>query len=673
MRRMLLVPLLILAATAVAAQEPKRLASDLKNPESVAVAYGKVFVTVIGEFGKDGDGGVMVLDKGKATSFCGDMDDPKGIAAFQQWLFVADKKGVWKIDQKGKAELFAPAQAFPTPPLFLNDVVADPESGIIYVSDSGNLEGKGGAVYRIDPKGKVSAVTSAERAPELHTPNGLVMDGASHLLLLDFGTGTLYRLRLANGKVEKLADGFGGGDGLAWDMHGRLFISDWKGGQIFGIDRPGEKPVKLAATFPSAADLCFDPRSNSLLIPDMKAGTVGAVPAIVPGYEVDTTPLPLETALAFPKLKFTGWKAEDDAGKVAPLRPIVLTHAGDGSNRVFVATQHGIIHVFANDENADKTDVFLDIEKKVLYRDDQNEQGFLGLAFHPRYKDNGQFFAFYTIRGPKMINVVCRYRVSKDNPNAADPDSEEEIFRIERPFWNHDGGTIAFGPDGCLYIALGDGGSANDPFNNAQNLKTLLGDILRIDVDRKDEGKAYAIPKDNPFVGRDGARPEIWAYGLRNVWRMAFDRKTGELWAGDVGQNIYEEIDIIRKGGNYGWRLREALHPFGSEGAGVRKDLIDPLWEYHHDIGKSITGGLVYRGQKLPQLQGAYVYGDYVTAKIWALRYDAEKKRVVANQLIRDRSLPILSFGEDENGEAYLMTFSLAGQGIYKFMPGKGR
>lgn len=666
MRNALYCALVLALACPALAQEGRRLAGDLKNPESVVVANGKIFVTTIGEFGKDGDGAVVVIDKESSKPFCTDLDDPKGIAAFQKWLFVADKKGVYKIEPDGKAELFADAKVFPQPPLFLNDVVVDPESGVVYVADSGNLEGKGGAVYRIDPKGKVTVITNAERMPEIHTPNGLVMDGASHLLMLDFGTGTLYRLRM-NGKADKLAEGFGGGDGLAWDMNGQLFVSDWKGGKVFGIHRPGDKAVSLPTKLDSAADLCFDPRTRDLLVPDMKAGTVVAIPAVVPGSEVNTKPLPIETTLAFPKLKFTGWSPEDDAGKVAPLRPIMLTHAGDGSNRIFVPTQHGKIHVFPNDEKAEKTELFLDIEKKVLYRDDQNEQGFLGLAFHPKYKDNGQFFTFYTIRGPKMVNVLSRFRASKDNPNRADPDFEEEIFRIERPFWNHDGGTIAFGPDGYLYVALGDGGAANDPFNNAQNRKTILGDILRIDIDRKDEGLNYAIPKDNPFVGQDDIRPEIWAYGLRNVWRMAFDRETGALWAGEVGQNLYEEINIITKGGNYGWRLRESLHPFGNDGVGVRKDLIDPIWEYHHDVGKSITGGLVYRGKRLPELQGAYLYADYVTAKIWALRYDTDKQRVVANQPIRDRSLPILSFGEDETGEAYLMTFSLAGQGIYRF------
>src|ERR1019366_2026036 len=195
------------------------------------------------------------------------------------------------------------------------------------------------------------------------------------------------------------------------------------------------------------------------------------------------------------------------------------------------------------------------------------------------------------------------------------------LFTIKRKFWNHDGGTLCFGPDGYLYIALGDGGSFNDPDANGQNLKTLLAKVLRIDVDHKDPGKNYAVPKDNPFVGKEGALPEIWAYGLRNIWRMAFDKKTGKLWASDVGQNLYEEIDIIVKGGNYGWSLREGLHPFSVKGVGPRKDLVEPIWEYRHDVGKSLTGGQVYRGKRLPELDGSYVYGDYVSTKIWGLRY----------------------------------------------------
>jgi glucose/arabinose dehydrogenase len=377
--------------------------------------------------------------------------------------------------------------------------------------------------------------------------------------------------------------------------------------------------------------------------------------------------MPLQTAVAFPDLKWEGWKGETDSGKMIPQRPIVLTHAGDGSNRVFVATEHGVIHVFPNDQKATKAPIFLDIQDRVSYNDNQNEEGFLGLAFHPKYKDNGEFFVYYTTKKAKLTNVLSRFRVRKDDPNKADPASEEEIMRFTKPFWNHDGGTLCFGPDGYLYLTHGDGGAGGDPYDNGQNLKTLLGKIHRINVDHKDPGKNYAVPKDNPFVGNPNAKPEIWAYGLRNVWRMAFDRETHKLWAADVGQNLYEEIDIIEKGGNYGWNRREGLHPFGPKGTGPKPEFIDPIWEYHHDVGKSIIGGHVYRGPRLPELTGHYIYGDYVTGRIWALRYDETKKRVVANRPIKDKSLPMFSFGEDEKGEVYMLTPTLTGQGIFWF------
>jgi glucose/arabinose dehydrogenase len=218
-----------------------------------------------------------------------------------------------------------------------------------------------------------------------------------------------------------------------------------------------------------------------------------------------------------------------------------------------------------------------------------------------------------------------------------------------------------------LYIAVGDGGFANDLYDNAQNLAEPLGSILRIDVDRKGDDKPYAIPADNPFVGRADALPEIFASGLRNVWRFAFDRETGVCWAGDVGQNLYEEINLITAGGNYGWNRREGLHPFGAAGVGPTDDMIDPIWEYHHDTGKSITGGHVYRGKRLPELQGAYLYADYVTGVIWALRYDGKEKRVTANQLIPGPQIPVLSFGEDEAGEVYVLASSPTGEGIFRF------
>jgi glucose/arabinose dehydrogenase len=463
-------------------------------------------------------------------------------------------------------------------------------------------------------------------------------------------------------------DGIGHGDGLAWDRFGRLFISDGERGRVLVLPRPGDKPIVLAEGLRTPAGLCLDATRRYVLVADTMAGTVMAVAAAVPGAPLNDAPLSLEPAVAFPDLKWAGWEPVSASGKPVPLRPLVLTHAGDGSNRVFVATQHGIIHVFPNDQKATKTDIFLDIQDRVFYSDDENEQGFLGLAFHPDFKKNGELFAFYTPKKQKTVNHLSRFRLRRDDPSRADPAFEEVLLRIPRPYWNHDGGTICFGPDGFLYVALGDGGSANDPFGNGQKLDTILGKVLRIDVNRKDHGKLYAIPKDNPFVGRKDARPEIWAYGLRNVWRMAFDRKTGQLWAADVGQNLYEEIDLIQRAGNHGWNLREGLHPFGARGVGPRSDLIDPIWEYHHDIGKSITGGTVYRGKRLPELDGAYVYADYVSGRMWALWYDPTKRRVAANRPIRDRAIPVMSFGEDEGGELYFMTASPTGRGIYRLV-----
>lgn len=367
--------------------------------------------------------------------------------------------------------------------------------------------------------------------------------------------------------------------------------------------------------------------------------------------EIETRPLQVEAVRAFENLVFD--------------RPIVVTHANDGSDRIFVAEQEGTIKVFENDQEVEEADVFLDIEDRVVYKDNQNEEGLLGFAFHPQFADNGQFFVYYTTASADHTSVISRFTVSKDDPNKADPKSEEEVMRIPQPFWNHNGGTIVFGPDGYLYVGLGDGGSGNDPNGNGQNLTTLLGSILRIDVDNPEGGKGYGIPKDNPFidhevvVGRRGekkpARPEIYAYGLRNVWRMSFDRKTGTLWAADVGQNLWEEINIIVNGGNYGWNVREAAHWFRPDGNDVnRTDLIDPVWEYHHSIGKSITGGTVYRGPAVPELVGKYVYADYVTGLLWALQ--EENGQPVANFSLKGNKHPVMSFGEDEAGELYFTT-----------------
>jgi CubicO group peptidase (beta-lactamase class C family)/glucose/arabinose dehydrogenase len=383
---------------------------------------------------------------------------------------------------------------------------------------------------------------------------------------------------------------------------------------------------------------------RNLKIAELFALAVSAVTDMSPSLKLSESPIDVEVERAFPNLRIP--------------RPILLTHAGDGSNRVFVPSQLGTIYVMPNDPTVEEPKEFLDIHSRVVYEDKENEKGLLGMAFHPRYRENGELFVYYTpteTRKPHTV-IVSRFRVSKSDPDHVDPNTEEELLRIEHPFWNHKGGTIVFGPDGYLYIAVGDGGLAADPLGNGQNLKTLLGKILRIDVDHRDEGLKYAIPKDNPFVGQEGARGEIWAYGLRNPWRIAFDRQTGTLWCADVGQDLWEEIDLIVKGGNYGWSLREGVHKFGAKGVEPRPDLVEPIWEYHHETGKSITGGHVYRGKQFPQLNGCYLFADYVTGKLWALKYDEAAHKVDALYAIRGNVSPIMSFGEDEQGETYYTT-----------------
>lgn len=333
-------------------------------------------------------------------------------------------------------------------------------------------------------------------------------------------------------------------------------------------------------------------------------------------------------------------------------RPLQLAHAGDDSGRLFVVEQNGRILVFENDPTVSQHDVFLDIGDKVRRR--HNEEGLLALAFHPDFATNRQFFIYYSASNPRR-GVLSRFTANADDPNKTNPDSEKIIFEIEQPWGNHNGCSLNFGPDGYLYFSLGDGGSANDPLNSGQDLSTLLGAILRIDVDNEEAGRAYAIPDDNPFVDRPDARDEIWAYGLRNVWRMSFDPETGDLWAGDVGQNEYEEIDLITKGGNYGWRLREGKHPFTS--GQPDGELIDPVVEYDHSLGLSITGGYVYRGDRYPQMQGVYLYADYVTGRIWGLRYDDGAMTAHREVLAARRRPPVASFGVDANGELYICAF----------------
>ena len=404
--------------------------------------------------------------------------------------------------------------------------------------------------------------------------------------------------------------------------------------------------------------ICLQDHGNLVSYRNIK---IRKLPADGKVPEPVTGELPVTVEKAFTALEWAGWKSETDDGKNIPFRPIVLTHAGDDSNRVFVASQQGVVYEFANDQNAKSSKVLLDIQDRCVYSDKQNEEGFLGMAFHPKFKDNGKLYVYYTAKRQPLLSVVSEFTITKDGAK------ERELLTIPQPYWNHNGGTLCFDKEGMLLIALGDGGAGNDPHGNGQNLGTWLGKILRIDVDHHDEGKAYAVPKNNPFVGKDKALPEIYSLGWRNPWRIAVDSKTGDIWGADVGQNLYEEINIITSGGNYGWGRREGLHPFGTNGTDANADMVEPIWEYDHMVGKSITGGTVYRGAAVPALVGKYVYADYVSGKVWALTYDPTAKKVTANESITGNGLPILSFGEDEKGEVYFLVVAADGHGIYRF------
>ena len=330
-------------------------------------------------------------------------------------------------------------------------------------------------------------------------------------------------------------------------------------------------------------------------------------------------------------------------------KPIFLTISPDQPHRLFVVEQDGRILIIQG--KTVRSTPFLDISEKLSTG---GERGLLGLAFHPNFAENGRLFVNYT-RREDQATVLAEYRVSS-NPNKADQ-TETIILVIPQPYGNHNGGMIAFGPDHYLYIGMGDGGSGGDPKNYAQNHNELLGKFLRIDVDQQ---RPYDIPPDNPFVQRI-SRPEIFALGLRNPWRFSFDRETGDLWAGDVGQNEWEEIDVIKKGNNYGWRLMEGTHCFNPEThCRATANLVDPVTEYAHSSGRcSVTGGYVYRGTKIPALLGTYVFGDFCSGEIWGYREGH-------TQRLRATDLQISSFGEDGEGELYVLGY---GGEIFRIMP----
>lgn len=342
--------------------------------------------------------------------------------------------------------------------------------------------------------------------------------------------------------------------------------------------------------------------------------------------------------------------------------PLGVTGAGDGSRRLYVVEQGGRILVY-RDQRVRSTP-FLDISDRT---EGGGEQGLLGLAFHPRYEDNRRFFVNYTdLAGD---TVIAEYRrAPRDRLRAMR--RERVILTVDQPFANHNGGGLAFGPDGMLYVALGDGGSAGDPQNNGQRTDTLLGKVLRIDVSSR--ATPYEIPDDNPLVGRPAARGEIWDYGLRNSWRISFDRETGELWIADVGQGEWEEVNREPAGSggrNYGWRVKEGrdCYPAGEECAVTAplEDMVDPLAVYSHDLGCSITGGYVYRGRAFPELAGNYFFGDYCSGRVWAVAAGGPENQDPVRLL--DSKLSISSFGEDDRGELFVT--DLAGGRLLRVVP----
>jgi glucose/arabinose dehydrogenase len=334
-------------------------------------------------------------------------------------------------------------------------------------------------------------------------------------------------------------------------------------------------------------------------------------------------------------------------------QPVGLANAGDGSGRLFVIEQSGLIRVLR--DNNLLAEPFLDISSQVSCC---GERGLLDLAFHPEYNHNGFFFVNYTdINGN---TVISRFTVSNEI-DQANLSSEIKLLVVEQPFPNHNGGSLAFGPEGYLYIGLGDGGSGGDPLGNAQNTNVLLGKVLRLDVD---QNEPYTIPADNPFVSGGGA-PEVWITGLRNPWKFSFDRLTGDLFIGDVGQGSWEEIDFLpaeNSGGvNFGWNYREGTHPYSTSEPSENIILTDPVAEYGRDQGYSVIGGVVYRGAELPEWQGIYLYGDYGSGFIWGLFHPADGSW--QNKLLFQTDSRITSFGEDENGEIFYTGYN---GGLYK-------
>jgi glucose/arabinose dehydrogenase len=358
---------------------------------------------------------------------------------------------------------------------------------------------------------------------------------------------------------------------------------------------------------------------------------------------------------------FDTWKVKTTRVGGAFTLPVAIANAGDGSNRLFVVEKAGVIRIIADGRTLPAP--FLDIH--TLIDSVSSERGLLGLAFDPNYKDNHRFFVYYTdVNGD---TAVARYAVTGSDPNVADPTSGAIILRQKQPYPNHNGGQLAFSPkNGYLYIGLGDGGSGGDPMKNGQNKGTFLGKILRLDV--SDSAKPYTIPADNP-VSRDSAfAPEVWDYGLRNPWRFSFDAQTGDLWIGDVGQGAWEEVDFepatSAGGNNYGWNIMEGTHPYNDATVPADANFVPPIYEYSHQEGIAVTGGFVYRGAKIPALDGVYLFGDYGFGTFWTTQRSGGTWKT--DVFLANSGHQISSFGEDEQHELYFA--DLKGQ-VFRFEP----
>lgn len=394
------------------------------------------------------------------------------------------------------------------------------------------------------------------------------------------------------------------------------------------------EPTNLPATQP-APTAVQEPSATAPVAEDSSTATLPASPTPAPQAES-------VTSLPDPNSAF--WMPVVDGLQ----SPIGIANAGDGSGRLFILEQEGKIRIWQSGAILDEP--FLDITNRVGCC---GERGLLGLAFHPHYAVNGYFYVNYTDKD--RVTVIARYQVSADNPNRADAGSELVLLTVGQPYPNHNGGAVVFGPDGYLYLGLGDGGSGGDPHGYGQSTSALLGKILRIDVD---QGERYSIPPDNPFAS-GGGLPEIWAYGLRNPWRIGFDRLTGDLYIADVGQNAWEEINFLAagspEGANFGWNYREGSHPYqGNPPEGIQ--LVEPVAEYNHEQGCSVTGGVVYRGVELSDWQGVYLYGDYCSGKVWGMVRNPLGAWL--NGLLFETGSTITSFGEDESGEVYLTDYA---------------